>query len=155
MGYGSAATQRQVVLSIAIDQSSNVLHHGSARPVGGHHRRAHHVIDKDELELRFSLALTPLLSAIALFCLTAMSSIAVIGEPLDTIMDEVLLLTGICCVSGAAVIADAVLDRYKLDWSDRLRFMGSGYFFFSLIMGAMTFCSQKFIQQSKILESCN
>ena len=91
--------------------------------------------DRDELELRMAVALSPMLLTVSIFSLTLAANIA---KPESTYVDEVLCFLSGLCVLGAAMVADSALDKADLSIQDRFTFLGGGYFLFCIAAGAMT-----------------
>jgi hypothetical protein len=93
------------------------------------------MIDRDELELRLATTLAPMLLTIATFSLTVMG---LQQNPEKTIVDELFSFIGAACLLAAAVVADSALDKQDLGLFERMKFMGGGYLFFCLVVGAMS-----------------
>lgn len=91
--------------------------------------------NRDDLELRLTTALSPMLLTVAIFSLTLVGNIV---QPAATFVDEILCLQSASCILGAAMVADSALDKAGLSISDRFVFLGGGYFFFCLAAGVMT-----------------
>src|ERR1051325_6996303 len=97
--------------------------------------RRNSMVDQDELELRLTTTLAPMLLAIATF------SLIIVGQeqhPQVSIVDELFSCLGAICLLAAALVADSALDKQAVGLFDRVKLMGGGYLFFCLIVGMMS-----------------
>jgi hypothetical protein len=90
---------------------------------------------KQELEARLATTISPILVAVAVFCLTVM---AIEASPRQTFVDEIFGILGLLSLFSAALIVDSLLDEQKIKFVERLMLMSTGYFIFSFIVGAMS-----------------
>jgi hypothetical protein len=91
--------------------------------------------DPEDFKLRLATAMAPMLLAVATFALTLLVQTK---NPRATITDELFALLSAACLLGAATIADSAMDSYGVSGSDRLKFLGGGYLFFCIAIGAIS-----------------
>jgi hypothetical protein len=89
----------------------------------------------EELEIRMATTLAPMLLTVSVFALSAASLVA---KPQATIVDELLDVLAAFSIFAAALLVDSTLDKLSLSFTDRLRFLGGGFFAFSFVVGTMT-----------------
>jgi hypothetical protein len=82
-----------------------------------------------------AMTLSPILIAVAVFCLTVMG---LEQSPQQSIIDEIFGVLGLVSLFSAALSIDSILDDYELGVWDRFRLMKGGYFAFTLVVGAMS-----------------
>jgi hypothetical protein len=89
----------------------------------------------EELEIRMATTLAPMLLTVSVFALSAASLVA---KPQATIVDELLDVLAAFSIFAAALLVDSTLDKLSLSFTDRLRFLGGGFFAFSSVVATMT-----------------
>jgi hypothetical protein len=89
--------------------------------------------ERRDLELRLIATSAPMLFAVAIF---SAGVIHFVQEPTKTFVDEAFSALALLCVFAVSLLIDYALDMEGLEWNDRKTFLGRGYLFLCIVVGA-------------------